>query len=40
MQDMSVEEIAKTLKIPAGTVKSRMHQAKARLKEGMVEYER
>lgn len=40
MQDMSVEEIARALKIPAGTVKSRMHQAKARLKEGMVEYER
>ncbi len=39
MEEMSVDEIAKALHIPAGTVKSRMHQAKSRLKEGMVQYE-
>ncbi len=40
MENMSMEEIAKALGIPAGTVKSRLHQAKARLKERMVGYER
>jgi RNA polymerase sigma-70 factor (ECF subfamily) len=39
MEEMSVDEIAKALHIPSGTVKSRMHQAKNRLKEGMVRYE-
>ena len=39
MEDMSVEEIATALRIPSGTVKSRMHQAKNRLKEGMSQYE-
>lgn len=33
MENMSVEEIAKALKIPTGTVKSRMHQAKSKLRE-------
>lgn len=33
MENMSVDEIAKALKIPTGTVKSRMHQAKSRLRE-------
>ena len=33
MEDMSVEEIALALKIPAGTVKSRMNKAKNVLKE-------
>ncbi len=28
MEELSVEEVAKTLKIPTGTVKSRMHQAR------------
>lgn len=40
MESLSIEEIAKALGIPAGTVKSRLHQAKARLKERMVGYER
>ena len=40
MEDLSMEEIAKALGIPTGTVKSRLHQAKARLKERMVGYER
>jgi RNA polymerase sigma-70 factor (ECF subfamily) len=40
MASLSIEEIAKALGIPAGTVKSRLHQAKARLKERMVGYER
>ena len=39
MEEMSVDEISKALHIPAGTVKSRMHQAKNRLREGMVQYE-
>lgn len=39
MEEMSVDEIAKALHIPSGTVKSRMHQAKNRLREGMVQYE-
>jgi len=33
MEDMSIEEISKTLRIPIGTVKSRLHQAKKKLKE-------
>ena len=33
MEDMSIEEIASALKIPAGTVKSRMNKAKSMLKE-------
>ena len=33
MENMSIEEIASTLKIPAGTVKSRMSSAKSVLKE-------
>lgn len=33
MEDMSIEEIALALKIPAGTVKSRMNKAKKTLKE-------
>ncbi len=40
MEQLSIDEIAKALGIPTGTVKSRLHQAKARLKEGMVDYER
>ncbi len=36
MEEMSVDEIAEALHIPSGTVKSRMHQAKSRLKEGMI----
>lgn len=40
MEHMAIDEIAKALGIPSGTVKSRLHQAKARLKERMVEYER
>lgn len=39
MENMSIEEIATALHIPSGTVKSRMHQAKSRLKEGMIQYE-
>ncbi len=39
MEEMSVDEISKALHIPSGTVKSRLHQAKRRLKEGMVQYE-
>ena len=33
MEEMSIEEIARVLKIPAGTVKSRMNKAKVTLKE-------
>lgn len=40
MQQLTIDEIAKALDIPAGTVKSRLHQAKARLKERMAGYER
>lgn len=32
MEDLSVEEIAKVVKIPQGTVKSRLYQARKRLK--------
>ena len=35
MEDMSINEIAAALKIPAGTVKSRMNKAKKMLKEKM-----
>lgn len=33
MEDMSLEDISKTLGIPIGTVKSRLHQSKKKLKE-------
>lgn len=33
MEEMSVEEVARVLEIPAGTVKSRIHKAKAVLRE-------
>ena len=33
MEEMSVEEVARALEIPAGTVKSRIHKAKAVLRE-------
>jgi DNA-directed RNA polymerase specialized sigma24 family protein len=36
MEEMSVEEIAGTLGIPAGTVKSRIHKAKKVLKERLM----
>ena len=39
MEEMSLLEISKALHIPVGTVKSRMHQAKSRLKERMSTYE-
>lgn len=39
MEDMSLSEISKALHIPVGTVKSRIHQAKSRLKERMSKYE-
>ena len=39
MEDMSLLEISKALHIPVGTVKSRIHQAKSRLKERMSKYE-
>lgn len=39
MEDMSLLEISKVLHIPLGTVKSRIHQAKSRLKERMSKYE-
>ena len=39
MEGLSIQEIANTLHIPPGTVKSRMNQAKSRLKEGMSLYE-
>ena len=35
MEDMSVDEIASALGIPPGTVKSRMHKAKQKLKESI-----
>lgn len=40
MEQLSIEGIATSLGIPTGTVKSRLHQAKARLKERMADYER
>ncbi len=39
MEEMSIEEIANALNIPAGTVKSRLHQGKMKLKERLVAYE-
>ena len=33
MEEMSIEEISNTLNIPIGTVKSRLHQSKKKLKE-------
>lgn len=40
MEDMAVDEIARALAIPSGTVKSRLHQAKNKLKERLMNYER
>ncbi|MGN0394939.1 MAG: RNA polymerase sigma factor [Coprococcus sp.] len=40
MENMSMDEIAVALKIPTGTVKSRLHQAKVRLKERLINDER
>lgn len=40
MEDMSMAEIAGALKIPVGTVKSRLNKAKKQLKEWMADYER
>jgi RNA polymerase sigma-70 factor (ECF subfamily) len=37
--DMSVPDIALTLKIPAGTVKSRLYKARKLIEKGMIEYE-
>ncbi len=39
MESMTVNEIASALKVPSGTVKSRLHEAKGRLKERMIDYE-
>ena len=39
MEDMSIDEISKTLDIPVGTVKSRLHQSKKKLKERLSIYE-
>lgn len=39
-ENMTVDEIADVLKIPSGTVKSRMHQAKKRIKERLMNNER
>lgn len=39
MEGLTIQEIADTLHIPQGTVKSRLSQAKIRLKEGMSIYE-
>lgn len=39
MEEMKLDEIAKALKIPLGTVKSRLNQAKSKLKERMNKYE-
>jgi len=39
MEEMSLNEISDALGIPVGTVKSRLHQAKSRLKERMISYE-
>lgn len=33
MEEMKIEDIAKALEVPAGTIKSRLHQAKSRLRE-------
>ncbi len=40
MENFSIEEISRALQIPEGTVKSRLHQGKARLKERLVQYEK
>ena len=40
MEDMAVDEIARALAISSGTVKSRLHQAKNKLKERLMNYER
>lgn len=40
MEDMPINKIAKVLKIPEGTVKSRLNKAKTLLKGWMAEYER
>lgn len=39
-ENMTIDEIAKTLKIPVGTVKSRMHQAKRKVKERLMDDEK
>lgn len=39
-ENMTINEISDVLKIPAGTVKSRMHQAKSRVKERLMRNER
>ncbi|MBP3237874.1 MAG: sigma-70 family RNA polymerase sigma factor [Lachnospiraceae bacterium] len=39
MEDMSIKEISSALKIPEGTVKSRLNKAKTKLKEWMADYE-
>jgi len=39
MEDMKISDIAKALKIPEGTVKSRLNKAKKHLKEWMADYE-
>ncbi len=39
-ENMTVDEIAAMLKIPSGTVKSRMHQAKNKIKERLMNDER
>ncbi|MBE5933442.1 MAG: RNA polymerase sigma factor [Lachnospiraceae bacterium] len=39
MEEMSISDISEALHIPVGTVKSRMNQAKTRLKERMNKYE-
>lgn len=38
-ENMTVHEIAAALKIPSGTVKSRMHQAKSKIKERLMKNE-
>jgi len=35
LEEMPIEEIAQVLGIPAGTIKSRLHYAKAALKEAL-----
>lgn len=39
-ENLTIDEIALLLKIPSGTVKSRMHQAKNKIKEGLMNNER
>ncbi|MBO7452823.1 MAG: sigma-70 family RNA polymerase sigma factor [Clostridiales bacterium] len=38
-EDLSITEISKVLKISEGTVKSRLHNAKKKLKERLIDYE-